>query len=1327
MSDLFTHGYALLIGVGTTADPRDSLPVTVKDAQALKAVLTDANFCAYPNSRDRVRLLQNEGASHSAILDGLDWLKGCAEADPDATIVIYYSGHGRVDPDSNAYYLVQHDCNEQAILQTALLAETLNEKLRNIKAKRLWVIIDSCYAEGMASAKNDRSADFLSTALSPKGGIDALKQGEGRAVFTSSRKNQNSSVREDGLSLYTYNLIEALKGAANRPGDRLVTIFNVMTHLGKTVPQSARDLCHAEQIPFCHAATEDFPVAMLRGGKGLPSQTQSPELPRMNRQSPMRSRVPDSHYIEREEAKRLLERFALALKESEGQPLLFNICGTGGVGKTTLLGRLKDAHAGKVDFLEICFTKTPDIETPLKLMRKVHEQAVERFGGETIADSFKQKEQQFESTLYKLSDESIDGETTSSEEAKKITSWFQRFIWLRPRGLTSTSSKATSFNVSEVGFSALAAIGEDADSLQESIEQRVRNHPATKDQPELQALMLQPVSKLTQAFAETLMQFAQSRGRSLVLILDTYEKAQSYLNQWLWQYLVEDTALSCAPVRLVVVGRRSLQADEGWRKLNQDRKLLLEVPLKKFSRKDTEEYLKQIGIENGGMRAKIYKATQGLPYYLDWVRKQRKQGEEPDFSQGNQAIADLLLQGIDPRNRKVLYVVACCRWFDRAMIQYLLGSVELGLQQDADNAERYFEWLKDLDFVEFTKGHYRLDDVARDVFRQSYFHEDQTLFRKTHALLANYFQQQADELVTPEMFLPDQYEDEEWRELMAEFLYYNLFGKGKEGLQKYIEQVFTAVYLQVPDVFMAPFAFICAEISEENLHLLPKATDKFFKDSGMALSLGWNFIYTGPTDYKIKFEGENTPSEQVIEEFSKQIEVSIQSLLKSVGDLKDSLGKCAGLIYKSLRCPSRERTDSLLQAKIQCEKLTHCHPKLKHTLFSSLGGLLESEKLYNDSLDCYQKALELDQGNASTFVGLGVALGHLERYEEALESLLKALDLAPKSVDAWVNRGGALRTLERYEEALESFQKALDLDTESVDAWVNRGNTLYNLERYEEALESYQKALDLAPESVDAWVNRGAVFLDLERYEKALESCQKALDLAPKSVDAWVNRGKTLNNLERYEEALESFQKALYLAPKSVDAWVNQGASLYNLERYEEALESHQKARDLDPKSVKNWANQGSVLLHLERYEEVLTTCDRAFKIDSKNHQALNTQALALSLLNNFEKAITAIDEAINLEPKEVLHRANRGIILARAGRYTEALADCEQAIKQDPKHESGYYGKACCYALQGEIGQAIDNLQKAIDIAPRRSRNEAKHNPDFDSIRDDERFRALM
>jgi hypothetical protein len=250
-------------------------------------------------------------------------------------------------------------------------------------------------------------------------------------------------------------------------------------------------------------------------------------------------------------------------------------------------------------------------------------------------------------------------------------------IWLGTASFTSTSSKPKSYEAT--------AFGEDAEGLQEWIQQRVRNHPATKDQSELQALMLEPVPKLTQAFAESLMQIAQHRERSLVLILDTYEKAQAYLNQWLWQHLVEDTTLYSAPVRLVVVGRRSLQADEGWRKLNQDRKLLFETQLQRFSKPDTEDYLKQIGIQNGGTRAKIFKATQGLPYYLDWVRKQREDGKELDFSKGNQAIAELLLQGIDSSHkRKILQIVACCRWFDLAMLRYLLGCHNLGLQQDPD-------------------------------------------------------------------------------------------------------------------------------------------------------------------------------------------------------------------------------------------------------------------------------------------------------------------------------------------------------------------------------------------------------------------------------------------------------------------------------------------------------------------------------------------------------------------------------------------------------------------------------------------------------------------
>ncbi len=278
MSDRFTHGYALLVGVGTTADSRLSLPVTVKDILALKAVLVDRHFCAYPDTIDNVRLLRDRGATGNAILQGLDWLTEKAAADPEATIVFYYSGHGLLNLDDGKYYLIPHEFDGNSVAKTGLAAECLSAKLKAIAAKRLWVIIDSCHAEGMASAKGDLPAEILPTAL-PKGIVDELKQGEGRAVFTSSRGQQKSWVRPDGdRSIYTFHLIEALKGAANQPGDRFVTLSNVMAHLGKTVPESARSLCQAQQTPFFDTATEDFPVAMLRGGKGLDNSESKPNL-----------------------------------------------------------------------------------------------------------------------------------------------------------------------------------------------------------------------------------------------------------------------------------------------------------------------------------------------------------------------------------------------------------------------------------------------------------------------------------------------------------------------------------------------------------------------------------------------------------------------------------------------------------------------------------------------------------------------------------------------------------------------------------------------------------------------------------------------------------------------------------------------------------------------------------------------------------------------------------------------------------------------------------------------------------------------------------------
>ncbi len=276
MHQSFEHGYALLIGVGRSSYAKWSLPVTVHDAQALRTTLADPARCGYPDDANHLRLLHDEGATRAHILDGLAWLRERAAADPDATAVVYYSGHGWLDESTQRYYLIPHDVEPFDLAGSTLPASDFAAALHAVPARRLLVIVDSCHAEGMATAKDlptPRLPSGFSATPLPKGLRETLKQGAGRAVFTSARGAQKSWVRPDGtLSLYTFHLLEALAGAGNRPGDTVVRLSHLMNHLGQAVPASARALCQAEQTPFFDTATEDFPVALLAGGRGAPKE-----------------------------------------------------------------------------------------------------------------------------------------------------------------------------------------------------------------------------------------------------------------------------------------------------------------------------------------------------------------------------------------------------------------------------------------------------------------------------------------------------------------------------------------------------------------------------------------------------------------------------------------------------------------------------------------------------------------------------------------------------------------------------------------------------------------------------------------------------------------------------------------------------------------------------------------------------------------------------------------------------------------------------------------------------------------------------------------------
>ena len=101
--------------------------------------------------------------------------------------------------------------------------------------------------------------------------------------------------------------------------------------------------------------------------------------------------------------------------------------------------------------------------------------------------------------------------------------------------------------------------------------------------------------------------------------------------------------------------------------------------------------------------------------------------------------------------------------------------------------------------------------------------------------------------------------------------------------------------------------------------------------------------------------------------------------------------------------------------------------------------------------------------NAWEWNNKGVALSRLGRYQEAIECYDNALEIDPRHVNAWDNKGLNLNSVGRYQEAIVCYDKALEIDPRFVRAWVGKGVSLHHLGRYEEALECYNEALEIDP------------------------------------------------------------------------------------------------------------------------------------------------------------------------------------------------------------------------------------------------------------------------
>ena len=154
------------------------------------------------------------------------------------------------------------------------------------------------------------------------------------------------------------------------------------------------------------------------------------------------------------------------------------------------------------------------------------------------------------------------------------------------------------------------------------------------------------------------------------------------------------------------------------------------------------------------------------------------------------------------------------------------------------------------------------------------------------------------------------------------------------------------------------------------------------------------------------------------------------------------------------------------------------------------GRFLAASPLKNESIPPGE-----GNANATELNNKGAALYYQGKYDEAIQAYNKALEINPQFADAWSSKGNALNSLSKYDEAIQACDKAIEINPQFAEAWNNKGAALYYQGKYDEAIQAYDKAIEINPQFADAWSSKGNALKALGRTTEADAAFAKAKEL----------------------------------------------------------------------------------------------------------------------------------------------------------------------------------------------------------------------------------------
>jgi tetratricopeptide (TPR) repeat protein len=285
------------------------------------------------------------------------------------------------------------------------------------------------------------------------------------------------------------------------------------------------------------------------------------------------------------------------------------------------------------------------------------------------------------------------------------------------------------------------------------------------------------------------------------------------------------------------------------------------------------------------------------------------------------------------------------------------------------------------------------------------------------------------------------------------------------------------------------------------------------------------------------------------------------------------------------------------------------------------------------------------------------------------------------------------------------------------------------------AVEHLKRAIAWEPDYAEAYAQLADCYVVMPMissvpkefaHTQARQAAERAIALDNSSAEAHLATAEIrLYDDWNFREAEREFKRALELNPKYALAYQWYAEYLSLMSRHGEAIARIQTAQQLDPTSMIVYHQAGQILQSARRYDEALQQYQKALQIQPDFAPTYSAISILYRRERNYPANLEAQREAVRYwEPESSAAAGLKAIADAYSSSGERGFL--RATVEFEKKHQGRLYHRAWNYALLGDREQALYPLQQSfeareIDILG------IRNDPEFDSIRSDARFQAIV